>query len=105
MVFIAYACVCRTNENCKSHVLQDKCNIEIFLSPVAIQGLKISVKKQYCVHFSVRDRQRTKMERDILADVNHPFIVRLSYGKLKVSLLKIYSLIPLTLPTSNFIPA
>ena len=25
--------VCRTNENCKSLVLQDKCNIEIFLSP------------------------------------------------------------------------
>ena len=48
------------------------------------------------------------MERDILADVNHPFIVRLSYGELKVSLVKIYdfySLIPLPLPTSNFIPA
>ncbi|KAL8570504.1 Ribosomal protein S6 kinase alpha-3 [Nucella lapillus] len=28
----------------------------------------------------VRDRQRTKMERDILADVNHPFIVRLHYA-------------------------
>ena len=26
-------CVCRTSENCKSLVLQDKCNIEIFLSP------------------------------------------------------------------------
>ena len=25
------ACVCRTSENCKSLVLQDKCNIEIFL--------------------------------------------------------------------------
>ena len=24
------ACVCRTSENCKSLVLQDKCNIEIF---------------------------------------------------------------------------
>ena len=38
MFFIAYtfrtsACVCRTSENCKSIVLQDKCNIEIFLSP------------------------------------------------------------------------
>ena len=38
MFFIAYdfkrtsACVCRTSENCKSLVLQDKCNIEIFLS-------------------------------------------------------------------------
>ncbi|XP_046353959.1 ribosomal protein S6 kinase alpha-1-like [Haliotis cracherodii] len=28
----------------------------------------------------VRDRQRTKMERDILADVNHPFIVHLHYA-------------------------
>ena len=27
-------CVCRTSENCKSFVLQDMCNIEIFLSPV-----------------------------------------------------------------------
>lgn len=29
----------------------------------------------------VRDRERTKMERDILADVNHPFIVKLHYGE------------------------
>ncbi|XP_014771715.1 ribosomal protein S6 kinase 2 beta isoform X2 [Octopus bimaculoides] len=28
----------------------------------------------------VRDRQRTKLERDILADVNHPFIVKLHYA-------------------------
>lgn len=28
----------------------------------------------------VRDRQRTKMERDILADINHPFVVRLHYA-------------------------
>ncbi|KAK7903987.1 hypothetical protein WMY93_016594 [Mugilogobius chulae] len=28
----------------------------------------------------VRDRVRTKMERDILADVNHPFVVRLHYA-------------------------
>ena len=27
------ACVCRTSENCKSLILQDQCNIEIFLSP------------------------------------------------------------------------
>uniref|UniRef100_A0A665W5Q0 non-specific serine/threonine protein kinase n=1 Tax=Echeneis naucrates TaxID=173247 RepID=A0A665W5Q0_ECHNA len=27
----------------------------------------------------VRDRVRTKMERDILADVNHPFVVKLHY--------------------------
>ena len=30
---------------------------------------------------AVRDRTRTKMERDILADVNHPFIVKLHYGE------------------------
>jgi len=30
---------------------------------------------------AVRDRQRTKMERDILADLDHPFIVRLHYGE------------------------
>lgn len=29
---------------------------------------------------SVRDRVRTKMERDILVEVNHPFIVKLHYG-------------------------
>lgn len=34
-----------------------------------------------CV-FSVRDRVRTKMERDILVEVNHPFIVKLHYGEL-----------------------
>ncbi|XP_066528117.1 ribosomal protein S6 kinase alpha-1 isoform X3 [Hoplias malabaricus] len=28
----------------------------------------------------VRDRVRTKMERDILAEVNHPFVVKLHYG-------------------------
>lgn len=30
---------------------------------------------------TVRDRVRTKMERDILADVNHPFVVKLHYGE------------------------
>lgn len=35
-----------------------------------------------CVQsFIVRDRVRTKMERDILVEVNHPFIVKLHYGK------------------------
>jgi p90 ribosomal S6 kinase len=29
----------------------------------------------------VRDRERTKMERNILANINHPFIVGLHYGK------------------------
>ena len=34
----------------------------------------------------VRDRIRTKMERDILADVKHPFIVSLEYGKEKMGI-------------------
>jgi len=34
---------------------------------------------------SVRDRVRTKMERDILVEVNHPFIVKLHYGKCRSS--------------------
>uniref|UniRef100_A0AAV2JMG4 Uncharacterized protein n=1 Tax=Knipowitschia caucasica TaxID=637954 RepID=A0AAV2JMG4_KNICA len=29
---------------------------------------------------TVRDRVRTKMERDILADVNYPFVVKLHYA-------------------------
>ena len=28
----------------------------------------------------VRDRERTRMERNILASINHPFIVKLHYG-------------------------
>lgn len=42
----------------------------------------------FCLTFSscfvspVRDRVRTKMERDILVEVNHPFIVKLHYGKI-----------------------
>ena len=30
--------------------------------------------------FTVRDRVRTKMERNILADVSHPFVVKLHYA-------------------------
>ena len=30
----------------------------------------------------VRDRVRNKMEREILADVNHPFVVKLHYGEI-----------------------
>uniref|UniRef100_A0A8D1VGF1 non-specific serine/threonine protein kinase n=1 Tax=Sus scrofa TaxID=9823 RepID=A0A8D1VGF1_PIG len=33
----------------------------------------------------VRDRVRTKMERDILADVNHPFVVKLHYARPRAS--------------------
>lgn len=39
--------------------------------------------------FTVRDRVRTKMERDILAEINHNFIVTLHYGELDLSLSEI----------------
>lgn len=37
----------------------------------------------FVAHFAiaVRDRLRTKKERDILVDVQHPFIVKLHYGE------------------------
>lgn len=35
----------------------------------------------WCICVTVRDRVRSKMERDILAEVNHPFIVKLHYGE------------------------
>ena len=41
----------------------------------------------------VRDRVRTKMERDILAEVEHPFIVKLHYGKISNIIFSNYSLI------------
>ena len=44
--------------------------------------------RDLCVFFvsAVRDRLRTKMERDILAEMRHPFIVTLEYGWLSPSL-------------------
>ncbi|KAA3679818.1 ribosomal protein S6 kinase alpha-1/2/3/6 [Paragonimus westermani] len=46
---------------------------------------KASLKQAYEIHdllpmFAVRDRIRTKLERDILAAIHHPFIVRLEYA-------------------------
>jgi hypothetical protein len=45
--------------------------------------MHISVIK-FFVLFLVRDRVRSKMERDILAEVRHPFIVKLNYGNFLV---------------------
>ena len=42
-------CVSRTSETCKSLVLQDKCNIEIFLSLAQGQQLHIKVKNAVSV--------------------------------------------------------
>ena len=40
----------------------------------------MSQEKVHFVLEKVRDRVRTKLERNILADVNHPFIVKLQYA-------------------------
>lgn len=44
-------------------------------------GMLYAMKVLRKATLKVRDRVRSKMERDILADVRHPFIVRLNYGK------------------------
>ncbi|XP_016415742.1 ribosomal protein S6 kinase alpha-6-like [Sinocyclocheilus rhinocerous] len=49
------------------------------MGPDAGQLYAMKVLKK--ASLKVRDRVRTKMERDILVEVNHPFIVRLHYGK------------------------
>uniref|UniRef100_A0A7N9CB87 Ribosomal protein S6 kinase A6 n=1 Tax=Macaca fascicularis TaxID=9541 RepID=A0A7N9CB87_MACFA len=56
-------------------------NIEVFLvrkktGPDAGQLYAMKVLKKA----SLKDRVRTKMERDILVEVNHPFIVKLHYA-------------------------
>ena len=42
--------------------------------------IKVWVCVRSCVLSVVRDRARTKMERDILVAVKHPFIVDIIYG-------------------------
>lgn len=43
--------------------------------------MPFSVPELFLSFPTVRDRVRTKIERDILADVNHPFVVKLHYGE------------------------
>uniref|UniRef100_A0A8C1JEE8 non-specific serine/threonine protein kinase n=1 Tax=Cyprinus carpio TaxID=7962 RepID=A0A8C1JEE8_CYPCA len=50
------------------------------LRKVLGQGSFGKVQVLFMRVFSVRDRVRTKMERDILVEVNHPFIVKLHYA-------------------------
>lgn len=49
----------------------------------AIPKFLINIKLKLLIFVTVRDRYRTKAERDILARFHHPFIVRLHYGKKK----------------------
>ena len=44
----------------------------------------------------VRDRLRTKKERDILVDVQHPFIVKLRYGEAGFQILCCFTFLSLT---------
>lgn len=48
-----------------------------------LQSMFDSLHMAFCsaIVYQVRDRVRSKMERDILAEVNHPFIVKLHYGE------------------------
>ena len=69
--------------NCCPHKTP-QCNIMSRHVPSSV--LNFSLSLFLAVPFSlclspVRDRVRTKMERDILVEVNHPFIVKLHYGK------------------------
>lgn len=51
-------------------------------SVLSVEFLSLTIS--FCFVSPVRDRVRTKMERDILVEVNHPFIVKLHYGKTNV---------------------
>lgn len=57
-----------------------------------------------CV-FPVRDRVRTKMERDILVEVHHPFIVKLHYGESPHSQSELAELLRSYLNSLPFLPA
>ena len=51
---------------------------------LSLKGFKVTMAAALFLVFLptalVRDRLRTKKERDILVDVQHPFIVKLHYG-------------------------
>lgn len=53
--------------------------IQTYDAVPSVEFLPVTVPS--CFVSPVRDRVRTKMERDILVEVNHPFIVKLHYGK------------------------
>lgn len=59
-----------------------RCEEQVEKRVLLSQGLQVA--RLFVTAFllwPVRDRVRTKMERDILADVNHPFVVKLHYGE------------------------
>lgn len=68
------------------HYLVICCHLGVFVATIEIWFiLCLLLLSDYFLFsvclFSVRDRVRTKMERDILVEVNHPFIVKLHYGE------------------------
>ncbi len=57
---------------------QSSPNILVVLALIKVQ--KIFETFALYISIPVRDRVRTKMERNILADVRHPFVVKLHYA-------------------------
>ena len=55
----------------------------IFNSAFLAKDFKLQISYFVFSFIKVRDRERTKMERNILANINHPFVVRLHYGTLR----------------------
>uniref|UniRef100_A0A287DD05 Ribosomal protein S6 kinase n=1 Tax=Ictidomys tridecemlineatus TaxID=43179 RepID=A0A287DD05_ICTTR len=53
---------------------------KVILGAPCSSELQVHLLKALCLCSAVRDRVRSKMERDILAEVNHPFIVKLHYA-------------------------
>ena len=62
--------ICCTDTPNELFTCTKKVNLVRILNAVAPQNFPLQV----------RDRVRTKLERNILADVNHPFIVKLQYA-------------------------
>lgn len=52
------------------------------LRKATLKGDKVCIHTRLQTQLAVRDRVRTKLERDILVQIRHPFIVRLHYGEL-----------------------
>ena len=75
------ACPCLSVKHMFSILIRIYCEIfpKIFSHPVDSVGK--AYFKIISMFILVRDRVRTKMERDILVDVQHPFIVHLHYGR------------------------
>ena len=80
-------CVCRTSENCKSLILQDKCNNEIFLSS-GFHKILSKVDLSICIRLKSRQHFRTKLLVGLIR-VNKP----LTYLKTIISIIIRYRIL------------